>query len=143
MNGQPLAVGEPGCADHRDVVCTILCGMLDRARDAGHNRNAIAGLATIYAGSTISKFMLDAYTSLSRRGFNLPLHLVPAIELACGGDRSLTAWLAGAAGGAFAPSSDVPALTFGRMAFERERLRKAMLELAAARLGEVAEPEAP
>lgn len=118
------APASPGSMDFRSQVAAIITRMLAEAlaRDPYMDRYAVAAAASRYAGKEISKAMLDGYTAGSRKAFNLPLWVVPALEFACQ-STLLTEWLAEVRGGRLILGPEA-------LQYEASRLRTAELQLA-------------
>jgi transcription termination factor NusB len=84
-----------GAMDYRAAVASLTAGVLHAT---GLDRLEIAERMSRLAGREVSKYMLDAYTSEARDGFNLPLWLVPTLETACN-THDITNWLIAMRGG--------------------------------------------
>lgn len=85
----------PASMDYRPQLSHLVAEMISQS---GLDRYEIAARASRLAGKEVSKQMLDGYTAESREAFNLPLWLVPALEVATG-STELTSWLAKIRGG--------------------------------------------
>jgi hypothetical protein len=90
------APATPGTMDYRAAISHELSEMLRKA-PANRDRFAIAADVSRLTGKDVSKWMLDGYTSECREQFNLPLYLVPALEVACE-SHALTTWLSNVRG---------------------------------------------
>ena len=87
-------------------------------KDADGDRYEVAAKMSRLVGREVSKYMLDAWSSESREGHNVPFYMVPALETAC--DTHLfTAWLAQKRGGKLLIGKDALLAELGKM----ERLR--------------------
>lgn len=85
----------PASADYRAQVASLVGDLL---KEADGDRFEIAARMSRLTGADVSKYMLDAYSSEARETFNLPLWLVPSLEVACG-THAITNWLWGCAAG--------------------------------------------
>lgn len=119
-----VAPASPGSMDYRSQVAAIINQMLaeSQARDPHMDRYAVCATASRYAGKEISVGMLHGYTAQSRKEFNLPLWVVPALEFACK-STLITEWLAETRGGRLILGPEA-------LAYEASRLRTEELELA-------------
>ena len=124
------APASPGSMDFRAQVGAIITRMLAeaQARDKDNDRYAISAAASRYAGKEISKAMLDGYTAGSRKAFNLPLWVVPALEFACQ-STLLTEWLAGTRGGRLILGPEALDYEAGRLRAEEQRIAKRRREI--------------
>lgn len=115
----------PGSMDYRPVI-SHLVGDLLKAADG--DRFEIASRMSRLTGREVTKYMLDAYSSEAREEFNLPLWLVPALEVACA-NHDLTNWLAGVRGGRLHLGKDVLNAELGRLEKQREEITRFIKEL--------------
>lgn len=70
----------PASMDYRGEVAHLVGQIL---KDAEGDRYEIAAKMSRLQGSDVSKYMLDAYASESRDGYNMPFYLAPILETAC------------------------------------------------------------
>lgn len=118
-----VAPATPGSMDFRACVAAIINQMLAeaQARDSHMDRYAVCATASRYAGKEISVGMLHGYTAQSRKEFNLPLWVVPALEFACQ-STLLTEWLAGTRGGRLILGPEALAYEASRLRTEEQQL---------------------
>lgn len=105
----------PGTHDFRVQVAHLVSEITQRAEG---DRYAVAARMSRLTGKDVSKNMLDAYASEGREDHNLPLYLVPALEVACG-SYLLTNWLADVRGGQLLIGREALMAELGRL--ERAR----------------------
>lgn len=106
----------PGAMDYRSVVAGLLGEVL---MAAGVDRHEIAARCSRLSGKEVTKYMLDAYTSEAREGFNMPLWLVPALEESCG-THAITNWIVATRGGRLLIGREALTADLGRL--ERQRI---------------------
>jgi len=117
-----------GGMDFRAELSHLVAEMLATAHRAGVDRWAVAANASRLAGREVSKQMLDGYTSEAREAFNLPLWLVPALEVSCG-STELTSWLAEVRGGRLVLGAAALDAEIGRMEAELDDQKARLTEL--------------
>lgn len=117
-----------GGMDFRARLSHLVSEMLANAHRAGIDRWAVAANASRLAGKEVSKQMLDGYTSEAREAFNLPLWLVPALEVSCG-STELTSWLAEVRGGRLVLGAAALDAEIGRMEAELDDQKSRLNEL--------------
>lgn len=110
---QPAAA-QPGAMDYRVGLSHLVSEVLSAASAAGRDRHEIAGRMSALAGYTVSVNMLNGYTSESREAFNVPLHLIPALEHACE-THAITNWLVAVRGGQLLIGRDALHAELGRL----------------------------
>jgi hypothetical protein len=101
----------PGSHDYRVQVSGLVGELLKAATG---DRYAVAAQMSRLAGRDVSKMMLDGYSSEAREEFNLPLYLVPALEVACG-THLLTQWLVSIRGGRLLIGREALTAELGRL----------------------------
>lgn len=114
--------------DYRAVVSGLVSKMLSEADQAGFDRYKVAAEMSRLKGHEVSKYMLDAYSSVSRAEFNLPFYLVPALETACS-SHLLSAWLADVRGGRLLIGKDALNAELGRLERVRDEAGKTIKQL--------------
>lgn len=117
-----------GGMDYRAELSHLVSEMLAGAHRAGIDRWAVAANASRLAGKEVSKPMLDGYTSEAREAFNLPLWLVPALEVSCE-STALTSWLAEARGGRLVLGAAALDSEIGRIEAELDDQKARLTEL--------------
>lgn len=91
---QPAADG-PGTQNY----CIEVAHLVSQAIAESHlDRHDIAARMSRLTGREVSKYMLDAWSAESREAYNLPLYLVPVLEVACF-THLFSRWLAAKRGG--------------------------------------------
>lgn len=105
----------PGTLDFRAQVAHLVSEI---TRRSDLDRYAIAARMSKLTGKEVSKHMLDAYASELREDHNLPLYLVPALEVACESHVG-TAWLTKVRGGRLLIGREALMAELGRL--ERTR----------------------
>lgn len=115
----------PGAMDYRAVVAGLVAEML---RNAGADRHEIAARCSRLSGKDVSKYMLDAYTSVEREEFNLPFWLLPALEEACG-SHAITNWLVGIRGGRLLVGREVLTADLGRLEKQKTEVEQLIKKL--------------
>lgn len=91
---QPADEG-PGSQNY----CIEVAHLVSQAIAESHrDRHDIAACMSRLTGKDISKYMLDAWSAESREAYNLPLYLVPVLEVACS-THLFSRWLAAKRGG--------------------------------------------
>lgn len=120
----------PSSMDYRAELSELVAQMLfeRRQRDPGNDRYGIAAAMSRLSGHGVSKEMLDGYTSPAREAFNLPLWLVPALEVACD-STCLTTWLAEKRGGRVLLGAAALDAEIGRLEGEKEAVGDRLKEL--------------
>lgn len=98
----------PGSGDYSFEVSTLVSRLL---HDCPLDRFEISTRMSRIVGKTVSKNMLDAWSSPGRDDHNIPYYLVPVLESVCT-SHELTNWAASKAG--------------GRVAYGRETLKAQM-----------------
>lgn len=118
-----------GALDVRAQVSALVghC-MKESPFDPSTRRHLIAAEMSRLTGREITKYMLDAYSSEGRQGFNLPFHLVPAFEVACQ-TTALTAFLAEVRGGRLLVGREVLAAELGKLEQIRDDANRKAREL--------------
>lgn len=117
-----------GGMDFRAELSHLVSDMLASAHTGGIDRWAVAANASRLAGKEVSKPMLDGYTSEAREAFNLPLWLVPALEVSCE-STALTSWLAEARGGRLVLGAAALDSEIGRIEAELDDQKARLTEL--------------
>ena len=113
----PEPEAAPAGLDYRSTVSGLVGRML-KASDG--DRYEIGARASQLTGTTVTKCMLDAYSSEGRETFNLPFYLVPALESACE-SLELSNWLAHVRGGRLLVGRDALAGELAKL--ERQRAK--------------------
>lgn len=101
----------PGSMDLRLQVSHQFAELL---RECPMDRYEVAAQASRLTGRDVSKNMLDAYASPGRDDHNLPLALVPVIEVVTSTAR-MTEWLATQRGGRFCAGAEVLEAELGKL----------------------------
>lgn len=114
-----------GSHDFRPVVAELVSQAL---HGAAGDRHEIAASMSRLAGRDVSKYMLDAYSSGARDEYNLPMWLVPALEVSCG-THALTAWLVDVRGGRMLIGREALNAELGRLERMREDAAKRIREV--------------
>jgi hypothetical protein len=117
-----------GGMDYRARLSHLVSEMLAAAHVAGVDRYEVAARTSRLAGKEVSKAMLDGYTSEAREAFNLPLYLVPALEVACE-SVALSNWLAETRGGRLVLGAAALDAEIGRMEAELDDQKARLSEL--------------
>ncbi len=118
-----------GAMDFRQSVSHFTSEVL---HDAGQDRFHVAADMSRLTGKSVTKLMLDGYTSEARETFNLPLYLVPSLETACSSTR-LTEWLAGTRGGQLCVGADTIDAEIGRIEHQQQLKAQQLKDLRALR----------
>ena len=124
---RPVAAN-PGSMDYRATISLLISQMLATAAAGGKDRFQVAAEMSRLTGKTISKLMLDGYTSQSRDAFNAPLWTIPALEVVCR-CTVLSEWLATVRGGQLLVGADTLDAEIGRLEHEREEANDRLKEL--------------
>lgn len=111
--------------DYRHPVAHLVSEML---KGAGQDRYGLSAEISRLAGKDVSKNMLDAYASDAREDHNLPLYLVPAIEVACD-SHQLTHWLVGVRGGKLLIGREALNAELGKLERARDEAGKRIRQL--------------
>jgi hypothetical protein len=122
----PTASALTPSMDYRDVVSGLVSQAL--ASFEGDRYLASAEISRLVATRSVSKCMLDGYTSPSRDEFNVPFYLIPAIEAATH-TRLLSAWLVRCGGGQAVFGQDVTDVEIGRVERQRDELNRRIAAL--------------
>ena len=85
----------PASMNFRDEVCELIAKI---SKDADADRYELATRMSRLVGRTVSKNIIDAWSSEAREGHNLPFYMAPVYEVACN-STELTEWLANVRGG--------------------------------------------
>lgn len=115
----------PALMDCRSKICELVAAEL---REFPGDRYAASAEISRRANRSISKCMLDGYTSTARDEFNLPAYVIPALEGACG-PRLITSFLAKAGGGRVVFGPEVIDAEIGRMERQRDELNQRIGQL--------------
>lgn len=121
----------PGAMDYRGELSVLVSDLLAAARlrdPRTCDRYGIAAAMSRLTDHDVSKLMLDGYTSAAREAFNLPLWLVPALEVACD-TTAITEWLAAKRGGRILLGAAAIDAEIGRLEGERELANDKLREL--------------
>ena len=102
--------------------------MLADAAAAGIDRYEVSARASRLAGMTVSKAMLDGYTSEAREEFNVPLWVAPVLETVCSSTR-LAEWHAQVRGGRVCFGASTLDAEIGRLEHEREQAAERIKQL--------------
>ncbi len=121
LPAQPI----PGSHDYRSVIAGLVGQMLHKG---GKDRFAIAAEMSRLTGKEVSKYMLDAYSAESREEYNLPLYLVPALEVACG-THEMTTWLAHVRGARIYVGRDALQAELGKLETQHEQIKNDIREM--------------
>lgn len=117
----------PGSMDLRLQVSHQFSELL---RECPLDRYEIAAQCSRLAGRDVSKNMVDAYASAGRDDHNLPLALVPVIEVVTSTAR-LTEWLAQRRGGRFVAGEEVLHAELGKLEALKGNIERRAKELRA------------
>lgn len=117
----------PGTHDFRTQVAHLVSEVMRRAES---DRWGIAAAMTRLTGKDVSKHMLDAYASELREDHNLPLYLVPALEVACG-SHLISRWLAEVRGAQLLIGREALMAELGRLERARDEATKNIKRLKA------------
>lgn len=104
--------------DYRSTMCELVAAML---REFPGDRYAASAEISRRANRSVSKCMLDGYTSPAREEFNLPAYVIPALENTCN-SRLITRFLATSGGGRVVFGPEVIDAEIGRMERQRDEL---------------------
>ncbi|MDH4122403.1 MAG: hypothetical protein OEV94_11940 [Deltaproteobacteria bacterium] len=87
------------------------------------SRDQIADRVSDLTGRKYTKAHLDAWCGESRTAWQIPAHLVPALEAALG-EPLITDWLAALRGGKLITGREIDEWKLGKIEAENQRLRK-------------------
>lgn len=121
----PVPEMAPAGMDYRAVVSGLVGRVLGAADG---DRHEVAARASSLTGISVSKYMLDAYASEARDTFNIPCHLVPALEVACE-SLEISNWLAHTRGGRLLVGRDALAGELAKLERQRSRTSEKISQL--------------
>lgn len=112
---QPV-LPQPAGLEFRAQTAALVSQVL---KEVDADRYEIAARMSRLTGREISKYMLDAYSSEAREEFNLPLWLVPALEVSCQ-TLVFSEWLVRVRGGQLLIGRETLTAELGRL--ERQKI---------------------
>lgn len=114
-----------GSLDHRISVCNLLSELL---KECPLDRHQIACEMSRLEGRTVSKYMLDAWSSGSREDHNIPFYQVLVLEEVCSSHK-LTDWHVSMRGGKVSYGKDVLEGELGKLEIMKEEVARQIKEI--------------
>ncbi len=121
---EPAEVSE-GTMDFRVTVCHLVTDIL---KVSPLDRHQIACEMSRLEGRTVSKYMLDAWSSESREDFNIPFYQALVLEEICHSHR-LTDWHVGMRGGKVSYGKDVLEGELGKLEIMKQEVARQIKDI--------------